>query len=223
MATRGAEGPRATRPQVSATWVRPIPRNEFDRDSGSRPPRRKHPLLRPRAARGRHSGRAGRGARCARSLKDRRRRHPRGFLLDAACGVREAPRAYHPVRPGVPHLLSPPRLYRSAHGDDDAAGAGAGAASATGRRDARSRGALFGPRRQAEKRARDRARCAPDGVRPRSAAEKRFCANDQRRDRRRKRGDETAGAAARRSAHAAFGAAYARSSHRYPPHACAPA
>ena len=63
---------------------------------------------------------------------------------------------------------------------------------------------LFRARRQAEKRARDRARCAPDGVRPRGAAKKGFRANDQRRDRRRKRGDEAPGPAACRSAHAAL-------------------
>ena len=87
------------------------------------PSRREHRLLRPRAARGRHSGRAGRGARCARSGEGRRRRHARGFLLDAARGVREAPRAFDPVRSGVPHLLSQARLPRQADGDDAAAGA----------------------------------------------------------------------------------------------------
>ncbi len=178
-------------------------------DGGTRPPRRECPLLRPRAAGGRHSGRAGCGARCARSLEDRGRRHARGFLLDAARGVRETPRAYHPVRSGISHLLPPPRLYRSAHGDDDAAGPGDGAASAAGRRDARARGALFRPRRQTEKRARGRARRADDGVRPRSAAKEGFCADDRRRNRRGESGDAAAGFAARRSAYAALGAASA--------------
>ena len=143
------------------------------------------------------------------AVEDRRRRHARGFLLDAARGVREAPRAYHPVRSGVPHLLPPPRLYRSAHGDDDAAGAGDGAASAAGRRDARARGALFRARRQTEKRARDRARRADDGVRPRSAAKEGFRADDRRRNRRGESGDAAAGFAARRGAYAAAGAASA--------------
>ena len=42
------------------------------------------------------------GDRCARCAAGRRRRHARRFLLDAACGVREAARAFHAVRPGVP-------------------------------------------------------------------------------------------------------------------------
>ena len=74
------------------------------------------------------------------------------------------------------------------------------------------------PRRQAQERARDRARHAHDGVRPRSPAEKGFRADDQRRDRRRQGGDEAPGAAARRSAHAAARAASARPSDRHPPH-----
>ena len=48
-----------------------------------------------------------------------------------------------------------------------------------------------------EERARDRARRAADGLRPRSAAEKRFRADDRGRDRRRQGGDRAAGAAAR--------------------------
>ena len=81
---------------------------------GRWPPGRKHPLLRARAARGRHSGRARRGARCAGSAQRRARRRPRGFLLDAACGVREAARAHDFVRPGLPHFLPQARLYREA-------------------------------------------------------------------------------------------------------------
>ena len=131
-----------------------------------------------------------------------RRRHPRGFLLDAARGVREAPRAFAPVRSGVPHLLPPPRLYRSAHGDDAAAGAEY-AAPARSRRDARARGAVLRPRRQAQKGARDRARHPPDRLRPRGAAAKGFRADDECRDRRRQGSDEAASAAACRSAHAA--------------------
>ena len=38
-----------------------------------------------------------RGARCDRGGAGRRHRHPRRFLLDAACGVREAARALDPV------------------------------------------------------------------------------------------------------------------------------
>ena len=95
----------------------------------------------------------------------------------------------------------------------------AAAAGAASRRDAHPRGAVLRPRRQAEKGARDRARRAHDGVRPRGAAEKGFCADDERRDRRGQGGDEAAGAAACRSAHAAAGAASARPSHRHPPHA----
>ena len=187
-----------------------------------RPPCREHRLLRPRAARRRHSGRARRGARRARSGAGGRRRHARGFLLDAACGVREAARAFGAVRSGVPHFLPPPRLHRSAAGDDAAAGA-VGAAGAAGRRHARARGAVLRPRRQAQEGARDRARRAHDRVRPRGAAAQGFRADDDRRDRRRQGGDEAAGAAARRSAHAAAGAAPARPSDRHPPHACAPA
>ncbi len=154
------------------------------------------------------------------ALQDGRRRHPRGFLLDAARGVREAPRAFGAVRSGVSHLLPPPRLYRSDAGDDAAAGA-VGAAAAAGRRDPRARGAVLRPRRQAEKRARDRARRAHDRIRPRSAAAQGFRADDERRDRRRQGGDEAARAAARGSAHAAACAASARPSDRHPPHACA--
>ena len=43
----------------------------------------------------------------------RRRRHARGFLLDAACGVREAARAFGAVRSGVPDLLPQARLSRT--------------------------------------------------------------------------------------------------------------
>ena len=59
------------------------------------------------------------------AVRSGRRRHARGFLLDAARGVREAPRALAAVRPGVPDLLSPARLARQADGGDAAAGAAA--------------------------------------------------------------------------------------------------
>ena len=82
------------------------------------PPRREHRLLRARAARRRHSGRAGLGARCARGGARGRRRRAGGFLLDAARGVREAARAFGAVRPGVPDLLPQARLSRAADRDD---------------------------------------------------------------------------------------------------------
>ena len=81
-------------------------------------PRREHRLLRARAARRRHSGRAGLGARCAGRGARRRRRHARGFLLDAARGVREAARPFGAVRPGVQDFLPQARLSRAADGDD---------------------------------------------------------------------------------------------------------
>ena len=70
-----------------------------------RPARREHRVFRPRAACGRHSGRAGRGARRARSGRCRGRRQPRGLLLDAARRVREEARAHAAVRPGVQDIL----------------------------------------------------------------------------------------------------------------------
>ena len=73
----------------------------------------------------------------------------RGFLLDAARGVREAARAFGAVRPGVPAVLSQARLSRTADRDDVAAGARRAGASrrAAGRRAARAR-ALFAGRRE---------------------------------------------------------------------------
>ena len=56
----------------------------------------------------------GRGARCAGGRERRACRRPRGFLLDAARGIREAARAFDSVRSGVPHFLPQARLYRKA-------------------------------------------------------------------------------------------------------------
>ena len=166
----------------------------------------------------------GRGARCARSRDGGRRRHARGFLLDAARGVREAPRAFGAVRPGVPDLLPQARLSRQAARDALAAGAGRRARAAAGRRAARAGGAVLRHERQeAAGGARDRARRAPHRVRPRGAAEEGLRADERGRDRAGQGRDQAAGAAARRGEDAPPCAASPRPHHRHAPHACAPA
>ena len=152
-----------------------------------RPPRRKHPLLRARAARGRHSGRPGRVLDALEAVQVAQRRRPRGFLLDAARGVREAARAHDSVRPGVPHFLPQARLYRKAD-RLDAAG-DAAAASRRRRRRARSasRRRCSAGSTSATTRLRSRDRRAADRVRPRGAAEEGLRADDGGRDRRRPR------------------------------------
>src|SRR5581483_9035946 len=105
----------------------------------------------------------------------------RRFLLDAARRLRETARTFRAVRPSFPHFLPPPRLSRSALGDDAAAGAQSDAAAAASRCDPRSGGAFFRSRRQAQETAGNRAGYADDRFGPRSPAAKRFRADDQRR------------------------------------------
>src|SRR4029079_2888994 len=83
-----------------------------------RPARREHPLFRACVARRRHSSGAGLGARRAFSGARRRLRRQGGLLLDIACGVRQAPRTFGAVRPGVPDFLSQARLSGAAHCHD---------------------------------------------------------------------------------------------------------
>ena len=144
----------------------------------------------------------------------------RGFLLDAARGVREAARAHHPVRPGLQAVLPQARLYRAADRRHAAGGRAHPAEGAAGRHPARAGGALWRAQRaQAAGTARGRARRAADRLRPRGAAEEGFRADDGGRDRRRQGGDRAAGAAARSGAHAQAGRGAARPHDRYPPHA----
>ena len=183
-----------------------------------------HRLLRARVARGRPPGRAGRGARCACSRAGRRRRHARGFLLDAARRVREAARAFGAVRSGVPDVLPQARLSRQAARDALAAGARRRARRAAGGREPRAGGAVLRHERQeAAGGARDRARYAPHRVGPRGAAEEGLRADERGRDRAGQGRDQAAGALARRGEDAAPCAAPPRPHHRHAPHACAPA
>ena len=77
------------------------------------------------------------------AVQTRRRRHARGFLLDAACGVREAARAFAAVRSGLPHVLPPARLPREADRGDAAAGAAARGREAASPARSASQEALF--------------------------------------------------------------------------------
>ena len=154
-----------------------------------------------------------------------RRRHPRRLLLDAARGVREAPRPFGPVRPGVQDLLPQARLPRAVDGDDGrrkcpAPRHGAAAAGLA----ARAQDALFpAPTKQEREKDRSRGRRPFHRVGPRGAGEEGLRADDRGRDRRSQGRDQATGAALRRGEDPAARARSARPSHRYAPHACAPA
>ena len=195
-------------------------RTSRDRRSSERPPRREHRLLRARAARGRHSGRAGRGARCARApcsaagVGTREdfywtlhavfvKRHEHSVLFDQAFRMFFRKRAYLDKLIAMLSPQAPAAAPRAA----------------AGRRAARAGGAVLRHERQeAAGGARDRARRAAHGVGPRGAAEEGFRADERGRDRRRPRTRSSAGAAARRGEDAPARAAPPRPHHRHAPH-----
>src|SRR5262249_38612883 len=89
------------------------------------------------------------------------RRHPRRFLLDAACGVGEAPRALAHLRPGVPHLLSPAWHARPAARGRAAGGAVVGRREAAARPPTYPGGIVLKPRRSLAQTPGTRGRRAP--------------------------------------------------------------
>ena len=161
-------------------------------------------LLRPRIARGRHSGRSRLGARCAGRGRSSRRRHAGRFLLDAARGVREAPRAHRCCSTrrsassfaGAATLdkLLAAMLPQAPPREDEKPPPGAAA---------RAGGAVLEPRRGRAQAAGARGRRAPHRVGPRGAAEEGLRADDGGRDRGRQGRDQAPGAVARRGEDAA--------------------
>ena len=184
-----------------------------------RPPRPEHRLFRARAARGRHAGRARRGARCARGgaaagVGTREdfywtlhavfvKRHEHSVLFDQAFRMFFRKRAYLDK---LLAMLSP--QAPAAAPEPPQAGA------------QRVQEALFSGMndKQAAGGARDRARCAPHGVRPRGAAEEGLRADERGRDRAGQGRDQAAGAVARRGEDAAASPPPARPHHRHAPH-----
>ena len=104
--------------------------------------RRQHRLFRPRAAQGRHAGRAGLGEGCDRGGAGRRHRHARRFLLDAACRAGDAARGPRGLRRGVPAVLEVARADR-----EDARDVLAGRAGHSARRRSRAPPRAASPRR----------------------------------------------------------------------------
>ncbi len=88
-----------------------------------------HRRVRARVAPRRHAGRARRGGRCGEGGRDRGHRAANGFLLGAARGAGEAPRARSDLQRGVPPLLAPPPRLRAHHGRDAAGGTRSGQAA----------------------------------------------------------------------------------------------
>ena len=169
--------------RASQAYPRPGRRPGACGMTASRPARRQHRVFRPRAARAGMPVGPGAVLDALEAVRDRRRRHPRGFLLDAARGVREAARAYHAVRPGLPICSS-----AAAATLDKLLAAMLPQAADRARRSSRKPGAqrvaggAVRRRRTSseQKAAGSRDRRAADGLRPRGAAEEGFRADDAR-------------------------------------------
>ncbi len=192
-------------------------------DAPDRPDRRQRRRLCPRVARGRDSGRAGCGDRCAECAAGDRDRQPRRRLHHAGGDLRQAPRACADLRAGLRPVL-PRRRGLEAH-----AGFGAAAGS---RQEKAAAGLAPGPGGDVAA-ADERSAAGPGagtqalGVRQGSAAEKGFRADERGRNRAsdpRHRADEIA---AGRIAHPPLSAGRAGLAARHAPHParhpCAPA